>query len=110
MAGTPPDDTEHPSSSTVSITVLSVKPVKFGRIFALASVEIDLDGVLLVIHGVRAIRAQPMGTRIDLPVYRDENGVWQRAITLPEEISGAIGKAILDELVERGLAFRGPVP
>ena len=26
MAGTPPDDTEHPSSSTVSITVLSVKP------------------------------------------------------------------------------------
>jgi hypothetical protein len=110
MAGTPPDDTEHPSSSTVSITVLSVKPVKFGRIFALASVEVDLDGLLLVIHGVRAIRAQPMGTRIDLPVYRDENGVWQRAITLPEEISEAIGRAVLDELVERGLAFRGPVP
>jgi len=110
MAGTPPDDTEHPSSSTVSITVLSVKPVKFGRIFALASVEVDLDGVLLVIHGVRAIRAQPMGTRIDLPVYRDENGVWQRAITLPEEISEAIGRAVLDELVERGLAFSGPVP
>jgi hypothetical protein len=110
MAGTPPDDTDHPSSSTVSITVLSVKPVKFGRIFALASVEVDLDGLLLVIHGVRAIRAQPMGTRIDLPVYRDENGVWQRAITLPEEISEAIGRAVLDELVERGLAFRGPVP
>ena len=51
-----------------------------------------------------------MGTRIDLPVYRDENGVWQRAITLPEEISEAIGRAVLDELVERGLAFRGPVP
>ena len=89
---------------------MTVKPVKFGRIFALASVEVDLDGVLLVIHGVRAIRAQPMGTRIDLPVYRDENGVWQRAITLPEEISEAIGRAVLDELVERGLAFRGPVP
>jgi hypothetical protein len=86
---------------------LSVKPVKFGRIFALASIEIDIDGVLLVIHGVRAIRAQPMGTRIDLPAYRDENGVWRRAITLPEEISGAIGKAVLDELVECGLAFRG---
>ena len=110
MAGTPPDDPNHLSSGTASITVLAVKPVKSGRIFALASVEVDLDGVLLVIHGVRAIRAQPMGTRIDLPVYRDENGVWQRAITLPEEISEAIGRAVLDELVERGLAFRGPVP
>ena len=110
MAGTPPNDPNHLSSGIASITVLTVSPVKFGRIFALASVEIDLDGVLLVIHGVRAIRAQPTGTRVDLPVYRDENGVWQRAITLPEEISGAIGKAILDELVERGLAFRGPVP
>ena len=53
------------------------------------------------------MRAQPMGTRIDLPVYRDENGVWRRAITLPDEISGAIGKAVLDELVVRGLAIRG---
>jgi hypothetical protein len=35
--------------------VLSVKRVKLGKIFALASVEIDIDGVLLVIHGVRAI-------------------------------------------------------
>ena len=107
MADTPPDDTDPPSSSTVSITVLSIKPVKFGKTFALASVEVDIDGVLLVIHGVRAMRAQPMGTRIDLPVYRDENGVWRRAITLPDEISGPIGKAVLDELVVRGLAIRG---
>jgi hypothetical protein len=96
------------SSSRVSITVLSIKPVNFGRIFALASVEIDIDGVLLVIHGVRAIRARPMGTRVDLPVFRDENGVWQRAITLPDEICGPIGKAVLDELVARGLAAKGP--
>jgi hypothetical protein len=110
MAGTLPDDPNHLSSCTASITVLAVKPVKFGRIFALASVEINVDEVVLVIHGVRAIRVQPTGTRIDLPVYRDENGVWQRAITLPEEISGAIGRAVLDELVERGLAFRGLDP
>jgi hypothetical protein len=92
---------------TVSITVLSIKPVKFGRIFALASVEIDIDGVVLVIHGVRAMRTQPMGTRVDLPVFRDENGVWQRAISLPDEISGPMGKAVLDELVARGLAVKG---
>jgi hypothetical protein len=81
-------------SRTVSITVLTVKPVNFGKIFALASVEIDIDGVVLVIHGVRAIRVLPMGTRIDLPMFRDESGVWRRAITLPDEICGSIGKAV----------------
>jgi hypothetical protein len=110
MAGSSPDDLEHPPSSTVSITVLAVKPVKFGKIFALASVEIDIDGVLLIIHGVHAIRMHPTGTRIDLPLFRDENGVWRHAITLPEEICGPIGKPVLDELDERGWAVRGPAP
>jgi stage V sporulation protein G len=108
MAGTPLDDTKHLPSTTVSITVLSVKPVKFGKIFALASVEVDIDGVLLVLHGLRAIRVQPTGTRIDLPMFRDENGTWRHAITLPDEICRPIGRAVLDELVERGLALRGP--
>jgi hypothetical protein len=107
MADTSGDSALPSSSSRVSITVLSIKPVNFGRIFALASVEIDIDGVLLVIHGVRRC-AQPMGTRVDLPVFRDENGVWQRAITFPDEICGPIGKAVLDEFVARGLAAKGP--
>jgi hypothetical protein len=41
-------------------------------------------------------------------MFRDESGVWRRAITLPDEICGPIGKAVLDALVERGLAVRGP--
>lgn len=108
MAGLSPDDAEDSASSTVSITVLSIKPVNFGRIFALASVEVDISGVTLVLHGVRAIRVRPTGTRVDLPTFRDENGVWRDAVTLPDEISGPIGKAVLDELVERGLAVRSP--
>jgi stage V sporulation protein G len=92
MAGSSPDEEEHPPASIVSITVVSVKPVKFGKIFALASVEIDIDGVLLVIHGVRAMRVDPIGTRIELPMFRDENGVWRRAITLPDEISGPLAE------------------
>ena len=110
MAELSPEDAENSPSSTVSITVLSVKPVKFGKIFALAAVEIDIDGVLVVVHGIRAIRVQPTGTRIDLPMFRDENGVWRHAVTLPDEISGPIGKAVLDELVNRGLASRRGVP
>jgi hypothetical protein len=50
-----PEDTGHSSSSTV----FSVKPAKFGRIFALASVDTDIEGLLHVIHGIhqRAITA-----------------------------------------------------
>lgn len=107
MAGSTPDDAEYPPSSLVSITVLSVKPVKFGKIFALASVELDIDGVLLVIHGVRAIQVRPMGTRIDLPMFRDENGTWRHAITLPDETCKPLGRAVLDALVEQGIVVRG---
>ena len=32
------------------------------------SVELDIDGVLIVIHEIRAMRAHPMGTRIDLAI------------------------------------------
>jgi hypothetical protein len=39
MAEMPPDEADPSFSSTVSITVLSVRPVKFGKTFALASVE-----------------------------------------------------------------------
>ena len=39
-------------------------------------------------------------------MFRDENGVWRHAVTLPDEIAGPIGKAVLDELVTRGLAVR----
>ena len=67
MAG---DDMEDGPSSTVSITVVSVKPVKLGKIFALGSVEIDIDGVLLVIHGVRAMSVHPLTKPIELPMFR----------------------------------------
>jgi hypothetical protein len=108
MAGASPDETQHHPSSAISITVLSVKPVKLGRIFAFASVEIDIDGVPIVVDGIRAMRAIPSGARVDLPTFRDEGGIWRRAITLPDEVSSAIGRVVLDELVERGLAVRGP--
>jgi stage V sporulation protein G len=100
-------------SSLISITVLSVTPARAGKLFALASVEVDIDGVQIAIHGIRALRDAPVGTRIELPKFRGLNGEWQTAITLPEEVRGPIGDAVLDELIERGLAvrrFRVPAP
>jgi hypothetical protein len=43
MDGMQPNDTA--GSSLISITVLSVMPVRAGKLFALASIAIDIDGV-----------------------------------------------------------------
>jgi len=104
MDGMQPDDTA--GSSLVSITVLSVTPVRAGKLFALASVAIDIDGVQIEVHGIRALRVEPAGTRIELPKFRDAAGILRTAITLPDEVRGPIGDAVLDALIERGIAKR----
>src|SRR6202162_4130884 len=102
MDGMQPDES---GSSSVSMTVLSVTPARAGNLFALVAVEVDIDGVQIAIHGIRAVHvADPIGTRIELPQFRDLNGRWQTAITLPEEVRGSIADAVLNELIERGLA------
>jgi stage V sporulation protein G len=97
------DDSE---TGAVSITVLSVKPMRSGRLFALASVELDFDGVRVEIHGIRALRVDPVGTRIELPKFRDANGLLRTAVVLPEEVRAPMGNIVLDTLVDRGLATR----
>jgi stage V sporulation protein G len=92
-------------SSTVSITVLSVTPARAKKLFAFASVEIDIDGVQIGVHGIRAMR-EDGGTAIELRKFRDAGGVWRTAITLPEEVRSAIARAVFDELVERGFPSR----
>ena len=96
---------DQPVSSTVSITVLLVTPARAKKLSAFASVEIDIDGVQIGVHGIRAMR-EDGGTAIELPKFRDAGGVWRAAITLPEEVHSPIAKAVFDELVERGLAVR----
>ncbi len=102
MDGMQPDDTA--GSSLVSFRVLSVTPARGGKLFALASVVIDIDGLQIELHGIRALRVEPAGTRIELPKFRDPAGMLRSAITLPDEVRGPIGDAVLDELVERGIA------
>jgi hypothetical protein len=48
---------------TLAITVLSVTPMRAGKLFALASVEIDIDGIRIEAGGNRAMRA-PAGARV----------------------------------------------
>ena len=58
---------DQPSSSTVSITVLSVTPARAEKLFAFASIEIDIDGVQIGVHGIRAMHAGPDAAAISCP-------------------------------------------
>jgi hypothetical protein len=49
-------DEAQPATSTVNITVLSVMQAHTGRLFALASVEIAIGGVMIELHDIRALR------------------------------------------------------
>jgi stage V sporulation protein G len=71
-----------------------------------------IDGVRIEIHGIRALRVEPAGTRIELPKFREGTGLSRTAIILPEEVRGPMGDIVLDALVGRGLAvkrFRAPI-
>jgi hypothetical protein len=94
------------TTAPVSITVLSVTPMRAGKLFALAAVGLDIDGVPIEIHGIRALHVPPGATKIELPTYKGDAGRSLPAIVLPEEVHGPIGDAVLDCLVELGLAVR----
>ena len=70
---------DQPSSSTISITVLSVTPARAKNLFAFASIEIDIDGVQIGVHGIRAMHAGPDAAAIELPKFRDAGGVRRTA-------------------------------
>jgi hypothetical protein len=93
-------------SSLISITVLSVTPMRAGKLFALASVEIDIEGVRIEVRGIRAMRVPTSETKVELPTFRDAAGQSRAAIVLLDEVHGPIGDAVIETLIERGLAKR----
>jgi hypothetical protein len=97
---------EDKPAASASITVLSVTPMRTGKLFALAAVEVDIEGIPFEIHGIRAMNVPPAATRIALPTYRDAAGRSRAAIVLPEAVRRPIGDAVLDRLVDLGLAVR----
>jgi stage V sporulation protein G len=89
-------------TSTATISVLQVTPIHAGRVLALADVELMLDGVSLIIHGVQ-VRADASKTEITLPNYRAPDGSWKTAVTLPDEIRGPMGDAVIAAAMEIGI-------
>jgi hypothetical protein len=85
--------------------VRSVTPLRAGRLFALASVEIDIEGIRIEVRGIRAMRAH-WRDQVELPTFRDAAGQSRAAIVLRDDVNGPIGDAAIEALIERGLAKR----
>lgn len=90
-------------TSTATITVLGITPLdNAGKLLALADVELVLDGVAMIIHGIQ-VRADGDGTEIRLPNYRSPGGEWMTAITLPQDVRGPMGDAVIAAGIEAGI-------
>jgi stage V sporulation protein G len=90
-------------TTTAVITVLSIIPLaNAGKLLALADVELVLDDVPLIIHGIQ-VRADGDRTEITLPKYRSPSGEWKTAITLPDEVRGVMGDMVIAAGIEAGL-------
>ncbi len=84
--------------ATITFRVTSLRRLHDdGRIVALAEVTVDLDGIPLVLHGLQIVRVLH-GLECRMPHYRTPTGAWAPAVTLPEELGGAIGREVLDAL------------
>ena len=90
-------------STTVTISVLNITPVsRTSKLLALADVEIVIDGVALVVHGVQ-VKADGSGAEIRLPTFRASSGEWISAISLPDEVRGPMGDVVIAAGVDAGI-------
>ena len=98
-----PDHIDPQSTTTVQITVLQLVPTQGrGNLLALADVEVLLDGVSIILHGVQ-VCATDQRTEVRLPKYRGVDGTWLAAITLPDEVKGPMGDAVMAAGIEAGV-------
>ena len=98
-----PDQIDPSSTTTVQITVLHLVPTQGrGNLLALADVEVLLDGVSIILHGVQ-VCATSERTEVRLPKYRGADGNWVAAITLPDEVKGPMGDAVMAAGIEAGV-------
>jgi hypothetical protein len=86
----------------VTFTVTALEHIEgHGRLLALATLEIDFEGVTLWLQGVQVVR---QGKRVttQAPHFRDpKNGVWVPAVILPDELGAAIAREVQGMLLRR---------
>ncbi len=66
-----------------------------GRLAALADVRIEIEGVVVLLQGVRVLREPDGGLACQEPRFRHPDGRWVLVAVLPPELSDAIAATVL---------------
>ncbi len=83
-------------TSVVSFRVVSFEWVRGrGRLAGLADVWIEIEGVGLLLQGVRVLREIDGGLTYQEPRSRHPDGRWLPVVALPQELSDAIATAVM---------------
>lgn len=79
-------------TTPVTITILDIERVAKGDVVALAIVELEVAGVVIVLQGVAVTRQG----RCRAPLFRHpRNGHWLPAVRLPASLSTAVATEVL---------------
>jgi len=83
-------------TSVVSFAVTGFEWIRGkGRLAGLADVRIEIEGVVLLLQGVRVLRERDGRLAYQEPRFRHPDGGWVAALVLPPELSDAIAAAVL---------------
>ena len=98
------DETE---TERVSFTIANLRLVSTKRIFALVDVEVRVADLSFWIMGIQGRRRASDGSAVvQLPTYRDLNGLAKPAVVMPEELRKPLVDAVLEFLAEEGAVRR----
>jgi len=90
----------------VRFTIANLRPVSTKRIFALVDVEVRVADLSFWIMGIQGRRASNGSAVVQLPTYRDINGLAKPAVVMPEELREPLVDAVLEFLAEEGAVRR----
>ncbi len=97
---------EKSETQTVTFAVTNCQSLQSKTVFALVDVEMSICSVGFSIKGVQARHLAGGGTSVHLPTYRAPDGSWKAAVELPPELVDALSAAVLDHLLDVGVAVR----
>lgn len=93
------DDTTSVSFELVDLS----RVVARGKLLAVASVEILVAGVAIVVQGWRVLRGADGWAYVEPPTVRHVDGDWIPAVALPPELEEAIAQVIMREIAPTGM-------
>ena len=97
---------EEAETERVSFTIANLRHVSTKKIFALVDVEVRVADLSFWIMGIQGRRAANGSAVVQLPTYRDINGLAKPAIVMPEELRKPLVDAVLEFLAEEGAVRR----